>query len=338
MTTDSEITRPASPQDIFRLGTAFCTSKILLTAIELGLFTGLDAGPATEQQLRESHGLHPRASKAFLDALVALGVLTRQDGRYANGPTAGRHLVRGKPSYIGGFLERADRMLYPAWGHFTEALLSGEPQVGSDFQAMTRDPAKLAGFLGMMDSLNGLLAPELAGAFPWDACASVADIGGARGNLVGNLVKRRPHLKGLVFDLPQMEPAFDDHMAALGVDGQVSFVAGDFFADPLPEADALIIGHVLHDWSEQERRMLVGKAFEAVSPGGALLVYDRMVEEEPTDPDNLVISLDMLLTTPGGAEYTPGACGSWLEEAGFTAVSHRPLGPSDTLVTGTKPA
>jgi hypothetical protein len=140
----------------------------------------------------------------------------------------------------------------------------------------------------------------------------------------------------VVFDLPQMQPFFDRHIAALGVAGRVRFRAGDFFLDPLPRAEVLIIGHVLHDWTPAERRALVAKAFGALPPGGSLLVYDRMLDEEPTDVANLVISLSMLLTTPGGAEYTVAECRAVLADVGFVAVSDCGLGTHDTLVVGRK--
>jgi hypothetical protein len=227
-------------------------------------------------------------------------------------------------------------MHYPAWGRLAEALRSGLPQAVADFTEMSRDPGRLAGFLDMMDALNGALAPQVAQSIEWRGYRSVADVGGARGNLLASVVKAHPHLGGVVFDLPQMRPFFDEHMAALGLTGRVRFSAGDFFTDTLPREDVLIIGHVLHDWAPDERRQLIDAAFDALPAGGALLVYDRMLDEDPVDVSNLVISLSMLLTTPGGSEYTAAECCTWLADAGFGSVSVERLGPRDTLVVGRK--
>jgi hypothetical protein len=334
----SNVPDTVSPAAIIRLGTAFCQAKTVLSAVELGLFTALHDGPATAGQLCDRLDLHPRGTTEFLGLLVALGLLERADGRYRNSAGADRHLVSGEPFYVGGFLERASQNLYPAWGHLTEALRTGRPQAETDFTHMIRDPSKLRRFLGMMDALTGLLAPELVQAFDWSMHASVADIGGARGNLVAHLVKAHPHLEAHVFDLPHLEPFFHEHMTALGLAEKVQFWPGDFFAaDPLPQADVLILGHVLHDWAPQERQVLADKAFQTIQPGGALLVYDRMLDEELTDPENLVISLDMLLTTRGGSEYTAHECRGYLETAGFAATSAQPLGDHDILVIGRKP-
>lgn len=336
MTTTAASPDLSTPGAIFELGTAFCTAKCLLTALEVGLFTELDAESMTRQQLCDRLALHPRGMRDFLSVLVALGLLDKDGEHYRNSAAAAHHLVRDKPSYIGGFLERSNHMLYPAWGKFTHMLRTGEPTADADYMEMIKDPRMLRRFLGMMDALTGLIGPELAGSFEWGAYRSMVDIGGARGNLAASVVTVHPHLQGGVFDLPEMQEPFSEHMAELGLAGQLRFHPGNFFTDDLPTADVLTIGHVLHDWSDAECRHLVRKAYDAIAPGGALVVYDRMLDEECTDLTNLIISLDMMLTTPGGAEYTVSEYQGWLVEAGFGDISARPLGEHDTMLVGYK--
>jgi SAM-dependent methyltransferase len=333
----------AEPADLKRLGNAFCHAKLLLTAVELGLFADLDRnGAATVAQLGGRLGLHPRARRDFLNALVALGLLVKDGDHYRNSEVAGRHLLPGGPTYLGGFLDRANRMLYPAWGRFTDAVRTGQPQVPTaspdDFQRMLADPSQLAQFLRMMDSVNGLVAPVLAEAFDWSDRRLLVDVGGARGNLAAQLIRAHPHLSGCVFDLPVMATPFAEHVASLVPPGQLRFQGGDFFVDPLPEGDVLILGHVLHNWSAEERQVLVKKAYAAVRPGGALLVYDAMLDDEPTDLARILVSLNMLLVTAGGAEYPASECRGWLADAGFVDIDERPLTASDTLVVGRKRA
>jgi SAM-dependent methyltransferase len=329
------------PADIKRLGNAFCHAKLMLTAIELGLFADLDAaGAATAEEICSRLGLAGRGLRDFLDALVALGLLTRTAGRYQNAEPARRHLVPGHPTYLGGFLDRSNRVLYPAWGSLTQALRTGEPQVASAaagaFEKMLAQPQQRAHYLRMMDSVSTPLAPLLAGAFDWTAIKDLVDVGGARGNLAAHLVRAHPHLRATVFDLPAMAQAHAEHMVVMSPPGPVRFVGGDFFADPLPCGDALVIGHVLHNWSPQERQVLVRKAFAAVRPGGALLVYDAMLDKDPTDLARLVVSLNMLLVTAGGSEYPVSQCQRWLSDAGFVEIRRQPLGGADTLVVGRK--
>ncbi|MCQ4084256.1 acetylserotonin O-methyltransferase [Streptomyces sp. RB6PN25] len=329
----------STPAGILRLGNAFCDAKALLTAVELDLFTALHEasdGAATVDEVRDRLSLHGRGLRDFLDLLVALGVLQRAQGRYRNAPAADRHLVRGGEEYIGGFLLRSSRNLYPAWGRLEEALRTGQPQSGSDFEAVTKNPAILRQFIGSMDAFTNVLGAQLIDAFDWSPYGSVADIGGARGNLASQIVRARQHLAGHVFDLPAMEPFAKELIAELGLEGRLEFHGGSFFTDPLPSADVVILGHVLHDWDAQQRSELLHKAYDAVNPGGALLVYDRMLDDEPEHAENLVISLDMLLVTDGGSEYPAAEITEYARHAGFASTEVSPLGDYDTLVVARK--
>lgn len=325
---------------IIRLGNAFCDAKALLTAVELGLFTTLqEKGPSTEEEIRKELGLHGRGLADFLNLLSALGLLTREAGRYGNTEGTGTYLVRGTPDYVGGFLERSNRNLYPAWGKLGEALRTGEQQSGSHFDQVVQNPHILRQFTGMMDALTNVVGPELAKAYDWSKHSSVLDIGGCRGNLCSLIVGAHPHLKGNVFDLPQMEPLFDELVAERGLTGQVRFHGGSFFTDPLPTtADVVVMGHVLHDWDAQQRADLVEKAYGAVNPGGALIVYDRMLDDEPDHVENLVISLDMLLVTDGGSEYPVSELVGNARRAGFTSTETAPFSDYDTIVVCRKAA
>ena len=326
-----------SPAGIVRLGTLFCESKAVLSAVELGVFTELQDGEVTEPELRRRLGLHPRGSRDFLNLLVALGLLDKDGNRYSNTPAANRYLVRGTSAYAGGFLEGASRKLWPAWDGLTEALRTGEAQAGGDFIEMLQVPQARRGYLAMMESLSGPLAPALAAAIDWTVYATVADVGGGRGNLLALLLKEHPHLTGWVFDLPPIEPDCREHVTALGVADRMRFRGGDFFTDPLPESDVLIVGHILADWAPNDRRTLIANAFRAVRPGGALLIYDPIQDPEHPETEELVASLHMLLMTAAGRGYTTEECRRWLEEVGFTVGAPRRIGVRDTLMIGRKP-
>lgn len=325
-----------TPAGILRLGNAFCDAKALLTAVELDLFSSLQSNPATEEEIRERLGLNGRGLADLLRLLTALGLLEIEDGRYRNTAGPDRYLVRGQESYLGGFLLRSNRNLYPAWGKLTDALRTGEKQSGGDFEFVLGNLQLLRQFIGMMDALTQQLGPQLSAAFDWSEHRTVLDVGGCRGNMVAQLIKAHPHLSGTVFDLPQMEPFFDELVAESNLTGKVRFEGGSFFEKPLPAADVVILGHVLHDWNPQQRGELVRKAFGAVRPGGALLVYDRMLKEGPSLVENLVISLDMLLITDGGSEYPAEEIHRHAGAAGFDSSAEHPLGDFDTLVVCTK--
>ncbi|HET8659990.1 MAG TPA: methyltransferase [Micromonosporaceae bacterium] len=322
---------------LIQLGNLFGPAKAVLTAVQLDLFTALHAHPSTAEEIRSRLALHGRGLTDFLHLLTALGLLEKEDGRFRNAPGADRHLVRGGGSYVGGFLFGADLTLYPVYGRLAEALRTGRPQADGDFEGMLNDPEALGHFVRMMDGASQSLGAELSTAVDWSGYRSVLDAGGCLGSVVGQLVAAHPHLMGHVFDLPQVEPFFHEHMGGLGLSGKVLFHPGDFFADPLPAADVVVYGHILHDWSPQQRDHLVRLAYRALSPGGALLVYDRMLPPGRDDAGSLVASLNMLLLTEGGGEYTAAEVSELASAAGFVSIVDQPLGAQETLVACRKP-
>ena len=266
------------PDAILQLGLAFWGSKALLSAVELDLFTTLAHGPLTGETLTAKLGLQPRGTMDWLDALVSLGMLNRSGGGYSNTPATDLFLDRAKPTYLGGMLEMANARLYRFWGSLTEGLRTGRPQnearTGGDFfAALYQDQARLRQFLRAMTGLSMGAAAAIADKFPWDRYHTVIDIGAAEGCVPAQLALRHTHLTGGGFDLPAAGPAFNDYVAACGLAGRLRFYPGDFFADPLPPADVLVMGHILHDWSLAEKLTLIRKAYDALPDGGALIVY-----------------------------------------------------------------
>ncbi len=318
-----------SPEGILRLGMGFWESKALLSAVELGLFTELAKdGPMPAEAIGARLGLQRRGLHDFLDVLVALGMLQRDaTGRYANTPEGDLYLDRAKPTYVGGLLEMANQRLYPFWGRLTEALRTGQPQNemrdgDPDFFAkLYADPARLEGFLRAMTGISRPTARAMASAFPWQDRRSVADIGCAQGGCLAEILRAQPHLSGIGFDLPPVRPVFEAHMREQGLADRARFLPGSFFEDPMPQADVLVMGHILHDWDEAEKRMLLRKAHAALPPGGALVVYDAMIDDARRENTyGLLMSLNMLIETPGGFDYTGADCQGWMREAGFRDV------------------
>lgn len=330
------------PEPILRLGMAFWGSKTLLSAVELGVFTALADGPIPGPQLAEQLGLHPRSSRDFLDALVALRMLDRDGDLYRNTPTTDVFLDRRKPSYIGGLLEMLNARLYQYWGSLTEALRTGQPQneskAGQDiFQALYSDPATLKQFLAAMTGVSIGAGRALAEKFPWERYHTVIDIGTAQGCVPVQLAQAHSHLRGGGFDLPPVSPIFEEYVERFGLADRLRFYPGDFFTDELPTAEVLIMGHILHDWDLEQKRLLLAKAYRALSPGGALIVYEALIDDDRrTNAFGLLMSLNMLIETPGGFDFTGADCCEWMRATGFTEtrVEHL-LGP-DSMVVGIK--
>ncbi len=331
-----------TPDAILQLGLGFWGSKTLLSAVELGLFSALASGPLDAEALRQRLGLHQRSARDFFDALVALGMLERQGGRYANTPATDLFLDRAKPSYIGGMLEMANARLYPFWGFLTEGLRTGQPQneakTGGDFfGVLYQDPQRLRQFAQAMTGISMGNAHVLAQTFPWQDYRTVIDIGCAQGGVPVQLARAHPHLSGGGFDLPPLQPIFEEYVCSFGLGDQLRFYPGDFFADPLPPADVLIMGHILHDWDLPEKQHLIAKAYAALPPGGALIVYDAIIDDERRrNAFGLLMSLNMLIETPGGFDYTGAECSAWMRDAGFRETRVAPLAGPESMVVGIK--
>ena len=342
-TTAAEHAAQVTPDAIMQLGLGFWGSKALLSAVELGVFSELADGAALDgEALRERLGLHERSATDFFDALVALGMLERDDGRYSNTAATELFLDAAKPSYVGGMLEMANARLYGFWGSLTEGLRTGAPQneaKGGEnfFEALYADPARLAQFAHAMSAVSGGAAQAIAAKFPWRDHGSVIDIGCAEGAVPVQIALAHEHISGGGFDLPPIEPIFDAYVARVGLSERLSFTGGDFFADPLPEADVLVMGHILHDWDIDEKRLLLKKAHDALPDGGALIVYEAIIDDERRgNAFGLLMSLNMLIETPGGFDYTGADCRAWMQETGFreSYVEHL-VGP-DSMVVGIK--
>lgn len=332
-----------TPDKILQLGIGFWGSKTLLSAVELELFTLLAKGPLNEAAIGEHLGLHPRSRLDFLDALVALGMLERNGGIYKNTAETDLFLDKAKPTYVGGLLEMANARLYRAWGSLTEALKTGKPQNEAKeeeedlFEILYADPEKLKGFLQGMTGLSLGSAQAIAKKFPFDRYQSFIDVGSAQGGLAVQVALAHPHLTGGGFDLPPTGPVFEEYVASFGLSDRLKFYPGDFFRDPLPQAEVISMGHILHDWNLEQKKQLIDKAYHALPEGGSFIIFEILIDDERRhNPLGLLSSLNMLVETPGGFDYTGADCCGWLKEAGFRETRVEPLTGVDSMVVGVK--
>lgn len=332
-----------TPEHILQVGLGFWASKTLLSAIEMEVFTELARHPEDAEALRERLGLHERSARDFFDALVALGFLERRDGVYSNTPATELFLDKRKPSYVGGILEMANHRLYRFWGGLTEGLRTGRLQNEAKtgdlpfFEALYADPARLREFLAAMSGLSHGANLAIAAQFPWAEHASFVDVGTAQGDLAVQIALANPHLSGTGFDLPEVGPVFEEYVGRNGLAGRVAFRAGSFFTDDLPAADVITMGHILHDWDLDQKRMLIGKAYDALPEGGALIVYESIIDDDRSqNAFGLLMSLNMLIETEGGFDYTAADCMGWMLEAGFSDTRAEHLVGPDSMVIGIK--
>lgn len=332
------------PMDhIMQVGLGFWASKVLLSAVEMEVFTEVAKHPEDLATLTGRLGLHPRSARDFLDALVALKFLDRRDDKYYNTPSTDLFLDKRKASYVGGMLEMANHRLYPFWNNLTVALRTGEAQNEArnggqnPFALLYADPERLRGFLKAMTGISRGSNVAIAKQFPWRQYNSAVDVGTAQGDLIVQVALANPHISGIGFDLAEVGPIFEDYVAANGLSARVEFRAGSFFDSPLPKADVIMMGHILHDWNLEEKKLLIRKAYDAIPPGGALIVYESIIDDDRSqNAFGLLMSLNMLIETPGGFDYTGADCMSWMKEAGFRETRVEHLSGPDSMVIGIK--
>ena len=332
-----------NPEKILQTGLAFWPSKVLLSAVEMGVFTELAKGPEEFDRLAGRLGLHARSAHDFLDTLVALGFLNRTGSTYSNTPETDLFLDQHKPSYVGGILEMANHRLFPFWAHLTEALRTGLPQnevkSGSAgmFETLYADPARLKEFLRSMTGISHGSNMTIARKFDFSNYKTYVDVGTAQGDLAVQVALANTHLQGTGFDLPEVGPIFEEYVELNGLGGRVKFEGGSFFDREIPKADVVLMGHILHDWDLETKMMLVRKAYEALPKGGAFIVYESIIDNDRSkNAFGLMMSLNMLIETPGGFDYTGADCEGWMREVGFSSTSTEHLVGPDSMVVGIK--
>jgi predicted O-methyltransferase YrrM len=323
-----------------QVGMGFWMSKTLLSAVELELFTALGSDALTGEEIGDRLNLHPRGIYDFLDLLVALGLLERDgdgpEGRYRNTPDTAAFLDKNSPAYIGGILEMSNARLYPFWGDLTEALQTGQPQnevkhTGTAmFEELYSDPARLEQFMDAMTGVSRGNFHALAEKFDFSKYETVCDVGGATGLLCMALAQHHPHLRCTSFDLPVVEPIAQRAIAAAGLSDRVTTAAGDFFAEPLPRADVITMGLILHDWNLERKMDLIRAAYEALPEGGAFIVVENLIDDARRENAfGLAMSLNMLIEFGDAFDYTGADFARWCREVGFRDVEVLPLtGPS----------
>jgi precorrin-6B methylase 2 len=333
-----------TPSHILQIGMGFFASKTLLSAIELKLFTALARSPMTAAEIARNLALNERAVPDFPDALVALGLLERTgngpEARYANTPEGALFLDANSPAYVGGILEMANARLYRFWADLTEALKTGKPQNETKhsgepmFAKLYEVPERLEQFMNAMSGISAGNFRAFAEKFDFSAYRTLCDVGGATGQLSCMVAAAQPHMSCTSFDLPNVVPIATRRIAQAGLSDRVKAVGGDFFADPLPSADVITMGMILHDWNLEKKKRLIAKAYEALPEGGAFVVIEALIDDERRkNAFGLLMSLNMLIEFGDAFDYTGADFAGWCREAGFRRFAVIPLaGPSSAAV------
>jgi ubiquinone/menaquinone biosynthesis C-methylase UbiE len=313
---------------ILEVGFGFWSSKVLLTAAELELFTTLGDQAMTGEALGQALGLHPRGIRDFFDALVALGFLNRNgngsEAVYSNTQQTSRFLDKNKGEYIGGMLEMASQRLFRFWSDLGPALKTGKPQNEIKhsqkpmFEVLYEDLPRLEQFMGAMRGISRGNFQAFAQKFEFSRYTTLCDVGGATGLLSSLVAIQHPHMKCTSFDLPPVEPIARKWIEQAGLADRVKLVSGDFLKVPVPQADIITMGMILHDWNLEKKKHLIRSAYEALPTGGAFVAIENLIDDERrTNAFGLMMSLNMLIEFGDAFDFTGADFWEWCREAGF---------------------
>lgn len=332
------------PSHIMQTATAFWASKVLLTAVEFDLFSTLGDESMTASEIGERLNIHPRGRFDFLDALVALGFLDRDgdgaEGLYKNTAETKAFLNKASPAYIGGLPEMLNARLFGFWNDLGEALRTGEPQSEAKvhgkpiFEELYASESKLGTFLESMTGFQFANFLELAEKFDFSSYSSVCDVGGALALLSRTVGARHKNLTFTSFDLPPVAPLAQREIDEAGMTDRITVVSGDFFEDELPRADVITMGNILHDWNLEKKKILIGKAYDALPDGGAFIAIENLIDDARRENAfGLLMSLNMLIEFGDAFDYTAADFREWCSEVGFSRFDVIPLaGPTSAAV------
>ncbi len=332
------------PGRLMQIGMAFWPAKTLLSAVELGVFTALSDKALTARELQHELGLHPRGVADLLDTLVALDMLARdgedEAARYRNTEETAHFLDRNSSTYIGGFLEMANTRLYRFWGDLTEALKTGKPQNemkhggAGMFEELYSDPERLEQFMRAMAGISLANFETFAEKFDFAPYKTMCDVGGATGQLSIFVARRHPHMTCTTCDLPAVVPIAQKTIEAHGLSDRITAAPVDIFSEPLPKADVITMGMILHDWNLEKKMQLIQAAYDALPSGGAFAVIENLIDDERrSNAFGLMMSLNMLIEFGDAFDFTGRDFEGWCRKIGFRRTEVIPLrGPASAAV------
>ena len=316
---------------------AFMSSRVILTATEIDIFTLLERKPSTAKDLAERLGLDLKATTRLLDCLVVYGFLKKFEGRYLN-TEKGAVLSADHPETVRPMVLHMNHL----WTTWSQTHREGQKGPGLQTKpGLKFDEKRLKAFIGAMHVGAKTLSSEIAEAYDSSPYNKLLDVGGASGTYSVAFLRKNPKMRAVIFDLKKVIPMAKERLQEEGLFDRVEFVAGDFYKDALPTGcDLALLSAIIHQNSIEENETLFLKIHRALEPGGVILIRDHIMDESRTKPPaGAVFALNMLVNTRGGDTYTFREVKDALEKAGFKDIRLLRTGEKmDCLVEGRKPA
>jgi len=326
-----------SSEEVLRLSQNFMESRILLSGVELNLFTILNPTPLSAQEVASRIGADLRALTILLDALSAMDLLIKQRGTYQCTNSVSSFLSEDAPNSVLPMVLHAAH-LWQRWSGLTD-VIRGTP-VSKDAAKSSRSAEDLRAFIGAMHIIAAPRADDIVAATNPGSSKTLLDVGGASGTYTIAFLKAVPKMKATLFDKPEVVKMARGRLKKAGMLNRVTLVPGDFYKDELPHGhDLAFVSAIIHQNNLEQNLDLFRKVFLSLNCGGRIIIRDHVMEPDRTHPkDGAIFAVNMLLGTPGGTTYTYEEIKTGLSQAGFTNIHPlRKRSHMDALVEALKP-
>lgn len=331
----SQLNGEPSPDLLYEMVNAFRRSRVLLTAYELGVFSMLGDRSRTSEEVAAAIDSDERATDRLMNALSAMGLLKKEEGRFSNRALASRFLVEGKPEFFAGLMHSVN--LWDSWSTLTEAVRSGTSVAG--VRVSERGDEWRESFIAAMHDRAWRQASKIVAGMDLAGVSTVLDLGGGSGAFAMAFVEAAEGIRVTVFDLPEVIPLTERYIEEAGLSDKVQTIAGDYRSDdPGSSFDLVFLSAIVHSNSPEVNRDLIRKCSDALKPGGRVVVQDFIMSDDRTEPTRgALFALNMLVNTEAGDTYTESEIMDWMEAAGLTDFSRLDTGYGSSQISGRKP-
>ena len=313
-------------KQLMEISRGFWRSSVLFAGVMIGIFDSIDGEGKHLQEIVEELHLDRRGTEILLNALASLGIIEKSGDLYRNNRLSSKYLVRSSRDYRGNiFMHSAD--MWKAWGELENAVRTGRPAETYEEKFLQNESRRVKNFILGMDQMAGELADLLSESVEVKRAKRMLDAGGGPGTYCRYFIGKNPDLKATILDLPLTLQVTEKLIREHGLEGKISTLEGDLLdADFGTGYDLVLLSQILHSFSPDQNRKIIGKAYRALMPGGAIMINEFALDEDKTAPaDAALFAVNMLVNTEGGAAYTVSEIESWLGEAGFQDISSRRL-------------
>jgi len=322
------------PHDLMHRIRGFQESRVLLTAIELDIFSAVGSG-GNAAQIADRLKTNARSTEMLLNALVSMGLLLKENSIFRNTPASARYFVKGSPDDArAGLMHTVN--LWERWSTLTECVRRGTT-IGPGETSEHSDEWTTA-FISAMHRNALERAPELIKAVGTEGPTRMLDVGGGSGAYSIEFARANDNLSSEILDLPAVVRIAQSNIEQAGLTARIKIRIGDLRSDPLGEGfDLVFVSAICHMLSFKENEDLIRRCYDALAPNGRLIVQEFFLEEDKTGPLMATLfSLNMLVGTKAGSSYSDGECAGWFENAGFHNVRHIRLPGPTGLMIGTR--